>query len=200
MRKLLLAAIAGSLAALALPAGALAHHHGARHALRHHRHHRHALVHILDFRAAAAPMTTTSPTTPATTPQPPTPETAGTVATFSNGVLTLKLNDGTLVSGKVTENTEIQCTSASQQGNNDGHGDEMSTRAHESWAHSGQQGSQADDGQQGAQGQEGNDQGDQDDNEGGCPANPLTEGAKVLDAELEIGPAGAVWERVDLLQ
>ncbi len=41
-----------------------------------------------------------------------TESTAGTVASFTNGVLTLKLADGSMVSGKVTSATGIECEAA----------------------------------------------------------------------------------------
>jgi hypothetical protein len=187
MKKMLLAGSASLLLlALALPAGALAHsrghHRSARHSLRHHR--RHAAIQVRDFHASAAPSSTGSqPTTP------PTPEKAGTVVSFTNGVLTIKLaSDGSLVSGKVTEDTEVHCAAASASGGDDEQGDASSTSAHESSV-SGDE-----------QSQEGDDQGDQGEGGQSCSSNPLVEGASVLDAELAITPQGAVWRHIDLLQ
>jgi hypothetical protein len=194
MRKMLFAAFASTmLLALALPAGAFAHrahHRSARHTARHR--HKHAAIRVLDFHAAAAPG---APSTPAGTGTQPTtpqgPEKAGTVASFTGGVLTIKLNDNSLVSGKVTEETEIHCTSASGSGGEGDQGDASPVRAHESWAHAADEQSEAgtDTDDQPGEGEQSN-----------CPANPLGEGIPVLDAELELGPAGAVWKHVDLLE
>jgi hypothetical protein len=37
---------------------------------------------------------------------------AGTVNSFKNGLLTLALNDGSMVSGKITDATELKCEAA----------------------------------------------------------------------------------------
>jgi hypothetical protein len=205
MRKLLPAALMSCLLLiLAVPAGALAHsrghHHSVRHARRHHR--RHAVIQIRDFRASSAPAQS-MPASP-TSPTPP-PEKAGTVMTFTGGVLTIKLNDNSTVSGKVTEDTDISCVSASAPQGDDDNGDGSQSRAHESWAGSGDQsqggaaqsqGQSEEPGERDDQGQ-GDDQGE---GSQGCTGNPLTEGATVLEAELAIGPNGSIWRQVAVLQ
>ena len=40
---------------------------------------------------------------------------AGTVVTFANNVLTIKLNDGSTVSGQVSTDTQIVCKTATAQ-------------------------------------------------------------------------------------
>jgi hypothetical protein len=175
MKRILLVAVSSTALTLAAPAIASAHsaHH---HAKRHHKHHG-ATARVLDFHASAAP---TSSQTPAT----PTTESAGKVTSFKEGVLTITLNDGTPVSGKVTEQTQIHCSSAPTTGGEDnddegssGEGDHGSSDQAHAADHSG-----------------GGDEGQQ-----GCTTAALTEGAMVREAELSIGSAGAVWDRVDLL-
>jgi hypothetical protein len=192
MKRILLVAVSSTALSLAAPAIASAHHHGTK---RHHKHHA-AKVRVLDFRASAAP-STSSPTTPTT----PATETAGKVTSFKEGVLTITLTDGTPVSGKVTEQTELHCTPATPgsggEDNDDqsgsGEGDQGSSgeaRASESsrnLAHV------ADNGGDG--GGDGADEGQQ-----SCTTAALVEGAMVREAELSITSAGAVWDHVDLIQ
>jgi hypothetical protein len=188
MKRILLVAVSSMALSLGAPAIASAHHH----AKRHHKHHA-AKARVLDFRAAAAPTTgtTASPTTPAT----PASESAGKVASFKEGVLTITLNDGTSVSGKVTERTEIHCTTAAPAGGDDNddeagsgegdHGSSGEARASESSRHLARA---ADHGA----GSEGASQ--------SCTTAALVENALVREAQLSISSAGAVWDHVDLLQ
>ena len=193
MKRILLVAVSSTALSLAAPAIASAHsaHH---HAKRHHKHHA-AKSRVLVFRASAAP-STSSPTTP--TPATPTSESAGKVASFKEGVLTITLNDGTSVSGKVTERTEIHCTSATPSGGDDNdtddeagsgegdHGSSGEARAHESSRHVAR-----------AADHNGSSEGAQPQT---CTSAALVEGALVREAELSITSAGAVWDHVDLLQ
>lgn len=96
MRRILLL-VAGALAlALAVPGIASAHRgHAAR--SHHHRHHRH------DHGAKAHHTST-----------PSAPADAGRVASFTGGVLTITLADGSTVGGKVTNDTVIGCVPAVQ--------------------------------------------------------------------------------------
>ena len=96
MRRILTTALASSLLALALPAAASAHH-GRHHHRHHHRHHARTVV-------FARPSTTA----PSNSPTQPT-EAVATIASFENGVLKIALWDGSTVSGKVTDMTEIEC-------------------------------------------------------------------------------------------
>jgi hypothetical protein len=201
MKRTLLTMMASSMLVFALPAVASAshgkHHHGARHSSSH-RHHAKG-ARLLTFApatpASGAPTTTAAPTTPAN-------ETAGTVTSFTNGVLTITLTDGTVVSGKVTEETELHCRSAippsSNEGDDQGGGDDQNGR--ESGEHGGPsamgmehrdfQGNDGGDGQGDHQG--GNDE--------GCTTAALVPGAIVREAELSLSGAGAVWEKVDLVK
>jgi hypothetical protein len=183
MKRILLVAVSSSALALAAPAIASAHHHGKHH----HKHHG-GTARVLDFRASAPATSSPAPTTPTT-------ESAGKVASFKEGVLTITLNDGTSVSGKVTEQTQIHCSQPPTTGGEDnddeagsGEGDQGSSdqaRASESSlpvAHAADHGDEGDEGQQ------------------NCTTSALTEGALVGEAELVIGSTGAVWDRVDLIQ
>lgn len=182
MRRIITTTVASSLLALALPAAASAHHAGrheaAHHAGAHHRRHHHR-AHTVVFSPAAAPTATPSPATPGS--QPGEGETAGTIASFEGGVLKITLADGTTVSGKVTETTEIQCGCPGHDG---GQGDDQ-----------GPGGFQHDD--------HGDFHGDDENVDGGqgsCGVSSLVAGATVTEAELSIGGAGAVWEKVELAQ
>jgi len=172
MRRILTPALACSLLALALPAAASAHH-GSRH--RHHsRHHAHTVV----FVRHAKPSSTTTPGTGT-----PTSEQVATVASFEGGVLKITLAGGSTVSGKVTENTEIECGSdghhfedGPQGAGHDDNGDDDDAPG--SFHHDDEQGQQG---------------------EGSCGVSSLVAGAKVEEAELHVSGAGAFWEKVELI-
>jgi hypothetical protein len=201
MRHMIITAAA--LTALAVPGAAIAANQGehqrgheAHHGVHHKRHHRHA--HIVRFGAvtSSAPASGTSSPSP-TQPAGPTDETAGTVASFTNGTLTITLKDGSTVSGKVTEGTEIECASAMASAASDGHGDQGDDRRD-----GGQSSSGPGDGQQGDD-VSGHDDGDDDAPEqqaAGCTSAALVSGAVVREAELRVSSAGAVWEKVELNQ
>ena len=195
MRRMLLTAVAT--AALATPGAAFAHgtghHRGAAH--RHgHRHH----VRVLTFRAsrAASPgsgtTTSTAPTTSTSSD-----ESAGTIESFSGETLTIKLSDGTLVSGKVTERTEIECAtavaSAADFSGGDG-GNQSEDSSHDGSSSSGP----GDSGQSGdGSGCAGHTSGS-DGESGHCTTAALVPGASVKEAELALTGSGAVWEKVEL--
>jgi hypothetical protein len=191
---MLLAAATSSLFALAAPSLASARHskcHGrSHHACSHVRHAHHAR--IVKFGASAS---TTAPS--GTTPTAPTGETAGKVASFEGGVLTITLNDGSSVSGKVTEQTEISCQSATPTSGDDAdeQGDESSGGNGEDSSHV-RLSSRGDDLSAGG--------GGDDDEDGGqsssCTSTALVPGAVVREAELSIGGGGSVWKHIDLIQ
>ena len=124
MRRIFLMALASSALALLAPGVASASHHGKSRHHAHHARHRSSRPRLLQFgapipatgAAGSAPQSSSgiAPGSPATTTTSPSPtgETAGTVKSFTEGVLAITLNDGTTVSGKVTEETEIHCQSA----------------------------------------------------------------------------------------
>ena len=110
---------------------------------------------------------------------------AGTVQSFTNGVLTIALTDGSTVSGQVTDATHLICLAAEPAGQqSSGSG----WQGHDgTWS----------DGGGGPNG--GDDQGPGDDNQAqSCATGNLTPGAVVKAAELRLSGAGAVWDVVVL--
>jgi len=195
MRRVFFTALASSALALAVP-GVAAAQHGKRHhshrASSHKRHHRHA--HIVRFGTLAA---TSAPSSNASSPATPSSP-AGTVASFTGGVLTIKLGDGSTVSGKLTDKTELECQSAAptaSASSRDG-GDSEDRQDGSGTTSLQQAGSQSGDDDQGE------DQGDEgDDDEGAqqsCTTAALVTGAVVQEAELSISSAGAVWHKLEL--
>jgi hypothetical protein len=192
MKRIVLVAVSSSALALAAPAIASAHHHGKHH-LRHHA----ARARVLDFRASAPAVS--SPGSPAT-PATPSGEAAGKVTSFKEGVLIITLTDGTPVSGKVTERTEIHCTPAAPATGGDddevgsGEGDQGSSTEGDSDEGSHVDAHAASSGEDGEDGLDGSD-----DEQQTCATTALVPGAMVREAELSISSAGAVWDRVDLI-
>jgi hypothetical protein len=206
MRQRIVLLVVTAVAALIItPGAALAHHHRHGHdARRHGVHARHArLLHL----GSAVSQTTTAPD--GSTRNPGSPQgtntqtgqgTAGTVASFENGVLTIRLNDGSIVSGKVTEQTRISCLAAgaSQSGDDDqGAGDDQPGQQ------SGEQGNP--DGAQFQHDQQdavisSEDSGDNEDNMQSCDTSALKAGAVVQEAELLIGGSGSIWRDVEIVQ
>jgi hypothetical protein len=191
MRRMLLTAGAALALSLAPAGAAMAHghsHHARHHARRHH-------AHIVRF--VSHTTTTSSPSAPAGTP--PATEEVATVASFTGGVLTLKLADGSTVSGKVTEDTRIECPAAGeeqQDADDNGQGDDNGGPGP-----SGFGGAQGDDMSGPSDNGSGDDdgQGDDDQEQQPCGTSALVEGAKVAEAELRVGAGGATWLKVELL-
>jgi hypothetical protein len=167
MRRLLFTVLA-SAALLAIgPADAFAKHHS-----RHHRSHaRHARIRHKRFG-----------TDPGAVTNPAAASTAGTVDSFIGGVLTIKLNDGSTHSGKVTDATEIECEVADQ--------DEAVMQG-DMRRDGGSGGNDGGDGGDGRGDQEGQ-------NQQRCDTSSLVAGAVVREAELRISAAGDVWDKVEL--
>lgn len=92
MRRILLLVIGVLALAIAAPSAASAHgrHHG--------HHHKHKARHA-NIRHFGAKANATDPSTPD----------AGTVESFADGTLTIRLNNGTTVSGAVDQDTVINC-------------------------------------------------------------------------------------------
>jgi hypothetical protein len=194
----LIAAVVSAFA-FGAPTGALARAHG--HHSKHHARHSHRVkTHIRRFAAS-------NPSAPATT----TPsDNAGTVASFTNGVLTLTLNDNSTVSGKVTDATEIGCTSATPVST------DFRSRASDGGGDNGGSDQQSDGDQQsggptgGSQQSGGDDNGGGDNNSGGgdengggtqtCDSSSLVPGAVVHEAELRIDSSGATFKKVELVK
>ncbi len=234
-----MAAAAIAALAMAIPGVALAaHHHGhhARHrtAHRHHRrgkamhnrrHHRarrrrgHLVRYSLATPLGGSPQPQ-APVVPAAgsgaAGSAPTAESIGTVSTFEGGVLSIQLADGTVVTGKVTEETRLLCVSSEPPvitgGDDLGAGDD---RGAEDPDRTDMSGGEGEEGTQGCSGEHGDGPpmgGDgapmahdsSFDGPGGgffapCESTALTPGTAVREAELRLGPEGEVWERVVLL-
>lgn len=160
MRKMLLTVVASSALLAFAPASALAqgrHHH-------HHRSH-HSRFHHRTFGSAQSGTSTT-----------PSPS-AGTVQSFTGGVLTIALSNGSTVSGQVSDFTRIICLAAPSTGTQS----TGSWRDHHDWSGGNDQ-SQGDEGSFGQS----------------CSTSSLTTGAVVQAAELTISGAGATWNKVVL--
>jgi hypothetical protein len=194
MRRVFFTAVASSALALAVP-GVAAAQHGKRHhshrASSHKRHHRHA--HIVRFGTLAASTPGSNASSPATPSSP-----AGTVASFTGGVLTITLADKSTVSGKVTDQTELECQSAAPTASASSHdgGDDGDRHDGSGPTSSQQAGSQS--GNDGGSDDQGDDQDDDDGAQQSCTTAALVTGAVVQEAELSISSAGAVWHKVEL--
>ena len=176
MRRFVAFTIASCFVLATGPAAALARPH-------HHRHHHHARTER--FGTLSTSTTTTSPTTP--------PAAAGTITSFTNGVLTITLSDNSTVSGAVTPNTEIECQSSSATMGGDLATDGNPSDGSQGGGDSGQGSGTSD---QGDGGDQGDDDGGQ--SQSSCGTAALTPGATVLGAELEITSSGAVWTKIEL--
>jgi hypothetical protein len=106
-------------------------------------------------------------------------ENAGTVTTFTDGVLTISLAKGGTLVAKVTPDTEIECEGAAKASSDDEGDDDGQNRD--------------DDGENDDQGE---DEGHGDGNT--CGADPLTASRQVKEAELKTQNGEAVWEKVQL--
>jgi hypothetical protein len=171
MRRIALTIGVASALALGAPAVASAHRH-------HHRHH-HARVRVEGFGAISG------------VPNMAPGSTAGMVTSFENGVLTITLNDGSIVKGAVKEQTEIRCQTSEPTAHESDHGEGSQNGAGE-----GQRGNDREEAMESEDGQE-NENEDQPSPPACGPAS-LVHGALVQAAELEITPAGAVFEEVEL--
>lgn len=186
MRRLVLTAVTSALVMAVVPASALARHH---HHKRQHKRVHHARVIHRRFGDVS-----TTPTVPGSPPA----DAVGTVDSFMGGVLTIKLNDGSSVSGKVTSDTEVECEAAQSPTMHDdgdgggGGGDDQSGDESGNGDHN------ASGGDDNAGGGDDNGQGD-DENAQNCTMANLSHGAFVRGAELRISSAGAVWDKVDLI-
>jgi hypothetical protein len=238
MRRIFLTAIASSALVMAAPSIASASHHGRSkpcHRAHHAKHSscasrarrlRFGAPLVAGAPAGSAPSSSTPPATAGTPGSPTTPtpgETAGTVKSFTEGVLVITLNDGTTVSGKVTEQTEIHCQAASSAGSDDGSDEGQQTDGEDGSSSSGapnpsagadaRAASAGSDGEGGGSGHNGDNEGSGDneragDDEGSgddegtrgpCTTAALVPGAVVREAELSIGGAGAVWDHIELM-
>ena len=178
MRRILLLAIGVLTLALAVPSLASAHgrHHG------HHHRHKAKQANIRHFGAKA------------NASDPSTPD-AGTVDSFADGTLTIRLGNGNTVSGAVDQDTVINCipsqptaATASHDEGDDNQGDQSGDD------------NQGDD-NQGDDNQGDDDQGDDDHGDRGqaaCDQSDLVAGATVHVAILKLGGDGSTFTLVVL--
>lgn len=192
MKRIMITLLASGAALGAVPTAALAHHH----------HHHRMRSRLERFgRAAAAQPNFTSNSAPSGT--------AGTVVSFSGGVLTIMLNDHSTVSGTVANKTELECTSSSSSssasdagqtredggqrgsdGSSDGNDGSASAGDGDTSAPAPTTSNSEDDSRTGE------DQGD--DQQEACSTSSLIPGAVVQEAELSITSTGAVWKKLEL--
>jgi hypothetical protein len=200
MNRMLLTTAMSAMLAFAAPGvasahGAKRHHHANHHAKR---------ATVRTFGSPLPPAGAGSTTSTPVTPAPDSGATAGTVTSFTGGVLTITLTNGSTVSGQVTGQTELHCLPATppppaegedrgdDQGNSESGDGEHSTSGHEGGAsHSdGNSSSGSGDGE----GTDNPGQGDQ-----SCTTAALVAGTVVREAELSVSSAGAVWDHVNLI-
>jgi hypothetical protein len=205
MRRMIMTAVAS--VSLAAPGAALAHgveHHSAGERHHHHRgHHRHA--HVLAFHAQAPASSTSGAGSPGSTTHA-SEDKAGTVASFTGGVLTITLNDGSTVSGKVSERTEIECpappsaSAADFSGHESGDDNGIDERGDDVSGNDGSgKSGPSDDGPGDTPGDDDNGNDDNgDDAAEHCTSAALVPGASVKEALLSVGGEGATWVKVEL--
>jgi hypothetical protein len=189
MRRLVFTLAATGLLFVFAPTGALArhHHHGNR------SHH----VRIRRFGDVSGQSTTTS-----------SPDNVGMVASFTGGVLTIQLNDNSTVSGTVTNDTQVECTSSGQSQSIGEDGDTSGGDQGDQSSSGDDQGDQSSSGDDQAEDQSSTsedqsstseDQGeDQNEATSSCSSADLTAGRVVHAAELRISSAGKTWKKVEL--
>lgn len=173
MRRILFTVLFGSALLAFGPASALARHHGRSHHSSHHR---------IGFERWGSSDTSQSsaPTT--------SNDTAGTVSSFTNGVLTITLNDAnhSVVSGKVTPDTVVKCEAPESSSS--------SVRADGDGGNQTQSGGSDDNGDNRNSEDQGEDQGQQN-----CMSALQTSGTVVREAELRVSSVGATWDKVELV-
>jgi hypothetical protein len=115
-------------------------------------------------------------------------EHAGTISSFSNGVLTIALDGGGTLTGNVTDATEIEC-----------HGASMSSDGGPSGDDNGDQGDNDDQGDDNGDQGDNDDQGDDNGDQGmACDQSALTKNASVDEAELSASNGSATFRKIEL--
>lgn len=212
MRRATLPFLAALLVVALAPASALARHHSHRHHSRAHH------ARIKRFGRDVGSSSTGAGSA----------DNAGTVQSFSGGILTIALGNpssGNTVSGMVTPDTEMECTAPagpntihedgdggsgdqSGDGNTSGSDDNQAQGSGDDQA--GDQGDAAEQNDNQAEDQNDNQAEDQNENqaedqneaedqaEGNCTAANLAPGTIVHEAELRISGAGNTWRKVEL--
>lgn len=181
MRRLLVTVGTCAVVSAAVPASALAHHH-------HHHHHRHH--HAARTERFGHFTTTSAP--------------AGTVFSFASHILTILLPDGSKVSGRVSDETDLRCvrnqSSGGDMGKDDhGQGNKGNDRGRGDDKGPGDDRGRGDDKGHG----QGDDNGPGDDKGSGqegsavpCSPGDLQPGRPVLEAVLRITSDGSFWREV----
>lgn len=197
MRRIVTALASALAVALAVPGVALAHH-GAHH--KHHKGHHAKGARVLRFGSAEGGKSAAETGSSAT-------EDIGTVVSYEKEVLTIKLTDGSSLSGKVTAQTRVICLpSTPTEGGSDGSGSGDGGHSWGGWGHhgnscaepsseEGKAGPASSGGWAGAHGDCFHGSGAEVDLE-----KVLVAGAIVKEAELRLTPAGSVWESVAISQ
>jgi hypothetical protein len=196
MRRTLVLLVASIAVLGTAPVVAQAHHHRSREFRHHHRRHHHHHARRVHHARIRHKRFGADPTTSGNGGE----QSAGTVASFSNGVLTIMLNDGSMVSGSVTGDTKLECAPAStntqgEDGNDDGDNGQNSGDGRDSNNNDRLSGSR-DDGNGSGNSGDGDDQGE---DAQMCPTSALSAGTPVSEADLKITNAGAIWQEVELI-
>jgi hypothetical protein len=176
MRRILFTVLASCVVLVAVPAIATARH-DEHHRGRHHRHARHHhREHVRRHDRARVRVRHFDSSHTNSSDNPGEQGTAGTVTSFTGNVLTITLNNGDVVKGEVTQETELRCEMAENEFQDE------------------DQGPGGDDNNGDGPGS-GDDQGEDNDDQMCATVAP---GMTVDKAELRITSAGAFWEEVEL--
>lgn len=191
MKRPLLILLASLVATSVLPGAALARDHHGRHHDRRHEARRHAARrdsrrhdrrHSSDRSGIAGARQ----------------EGTGTVMSVAGGMLTIRLENGSVVSGAVTDGTELKCESSAPRARvADGNGGGQDNAGSEDNGSDENSGSR-DDGPGDDSFTRRDDNGDQNDAAEMCAASELAPGTAVREAELRASNAGPVWQEVTL--
>jgi hypothetical protein len=130
-------------------------------------------------------------------------ENAGTVQSFTGGVLTIALASGGTVSGRVVDGTEIECRSATPTATATSHGDDDEGDDDRGDDNSGPSsnsgpGNARDD--DGDDGDDENENENEDENERNCSSADLTPNTVVREAELKLVDGSAVFREVEIVK
>jgi len=118
------------------------------------------------------------------------------VASFTGGVLTLTLADGSTMVGRVDDHTRISCPGAAAPGDNGASDDDSAADDHGGSSGGGQE---RDNAQDDGAGDNAADDNEADDNGSPCSPAHLIGGAKVARANIAATPHGIVFEAIELL-
>ncbi len=217
MRRIIAALAPAIVMALALAAPGVAfghgrHDHHHRHGARHHKRHHAKSARVIKFTPLAG---STEGSTEGTSEETGSTasESIGTVVSYEKEVLTIKLSDGSLRSGKVTNDTRVVCVSATSsesagstpsEGASESQGDGFNQdRPWGLWLRQGgscaEPGSEEGGPESSGQGSDSGGWHEGDDVRGKSEVNletVLVAGAIVKEAELRLTESGGVWETV----